>query len=428
MKERKDDFLEHIKKTLEDYEPPYEQGAWERFSEKNKKKAAVLFPMWRWAAAAAVIGVLLFSGYAIFLNNKLNDKPLTKTETTAGTDKKIAPNSTEIEANNDITKTAHTPLINATTSAKHIVPINTNNNIPQNKINTIHPIIIEQTTQEKTVKTETQKTEEKQFWENKVIEEKSEIASNNTGKTLLSVQPTESKKSKGNKWNSSFFLSPNINDLGVNVGFGYSIAYAVNSKVKITSGIAYARNSTSKSFSMPTALNDYTVTNSDIGANASAGIYRSVFSAPSIVSAGYLQSVEGSISGFDIPLELSYSLNDKLYVSGGVSGFVVIDDSRKYTFADNRNQRVTVENNGQIVENKAVTLNDATTTSIPLNANTINDKTDFLGYYNLSVGYQQKIFKKNSVSIEPFIKVPMKTITDQKLNYLGTGIKVKFDF
>jgi hypothetical protein len=52
----------------------------------------------------------------------------------------------------------------------------------------------------------------------------------------------------------------------------------------------------------------------------------------------------------------------------------------------------------------------------------------YLGFYNFSFGFKQKVSKNNTLSIEPFLKVPMKDIKTENLNLIGTGVKLKFNF
>jgi len=52
----------------------------------------------------------------------------------------------------------------------------------------------------------------------------------------------------------------------------------------------------------------------------------------------------------------------------------------------------------------------------------------YLGFYNFSFGYQQKVFGGKSFAVEPFVKLPIKQFTRENLYLIGTGLKLKFDF
>jgi hypothetical protein len=66
--------------------------------------------------------------------------------------------------------------------------------------------------------------------------------------------------------------------------------------------------------------------------------------------------------------------------------------------------------------------------SDPVDKKTATDKNFFMGFYNASIGVKQKITGKNSVSVEPFIKIPVKPTADQKLSYKNVGIRLMLDF
>jgi hypothetical protein len=51
-----------------------------------------------------------------------------------------------------------------------------------------------------------------------------------------------------------------------------------------------------------------------------------------------------------------------------------------------------------------------------------------IGFYNLSFGIKQPLSKKNTLSLEPFVKLPMKESGPDNLKLIGTGIKLKLDF
>ncbi|RZK66962.1 MAG: hypothetical protein EOO92_24705, partial [Pedobacter sp.] len=56
------------------------------------------------------------------------------------------------------------------------------------------------------------------------------------------------------------------------------------------------------------------------------------------------------------------------------------------------------------------------------------ESNNYIGFYNFSFGYKQKVAKDKSISIEPFMKVPMREVTKDNLRLMGTGVKLKFDF
>jgi hypothetical protein len=56
------------------------------------------------------------------------------------------------------------------------------------------------------------------------------------------------------------------------------------------------------------------------------------------------------------------------------------------------------------------------------------DPDKYIGFYNFSLGYKQKISKKNNIAIEPFLRLPMKTFSKENLNLTNGGLRLKIDF
>ncbi len=255
------------------------------------------------------------------------------------------------------------------------------------------------------------------------------------------------------KWQSSLYLSPTYSELGVSMGYGYSIGYAVNNRVKINTGIAYTKISASKNYDKPAASSSIvTFGTAQKGAiNAAAtGASASVISASvepvrpgntaddpknqilektfgDITMAPSLNYLEGRISGIDIPFGINYSISKKFYTEAGISGLFILKRGHTANYVENENLRITVFDNDKVVENKVVPITNNFSTSNLADPEGTH-QSNFMGFYNISMGYKQKISKTNAVSLEPFVKVPMQNSNAQKLNYLGMGVRLKFDF
>ena len=53
---------------------------------------------------------------------------------------------------------------------------------------------------------------------------------------------------------------------------------------------------------------------------------------------------------------------------------------------------------------------------------------NYLGFYNLSFGYKKKMLKRHFVAFEPFVKLPIKEVTQDNLRLVGAGLRLKVDF
>ncbi len=464
MKEQNNDIFNHLKNVLRNHEEPYDEGAWERFTAQSgtgAKKRPVI-AMWKWAVAAAVItGVVILAGVFSADREGSNHTPVAMDapenhkaadsnapagdHTIAAIDQKednlfFEEKSTGRHAfhNNRATvvlppsapKTAvlQTGLIPPDSfTAPSVQP-------PQQQEIVNAPVVKEQLAQKPEV----------DFWRNKVIEDNKQhqkpvLQDNN--RIILASTPdpaTKRKQSeKNSRWHPGVFISPLFGDLGVNMSYGVSLGYAINDKIKISSGIAHTKVTASRSYdaiasSVPSGA---IMADKPLGLqDAPSGSLKSankVMASNSYVTGpqqiSTLQQIEGSLSGIDIPVEVNYNIGKKLYAAAGVSGLVVINDNRKYTYLDSRNEKVSVQsNNGMLKEDRAVMFSEKNITSQPVEVH--DDNVPFLGFYNLSVGFRQKISGRNNVSLEPFIKIPVKSATRQKLNYNVPGIRLKFDF
>lgn len=432
MKEPIEDFLDDIKRALLTHEEPYDDGAWERFVAKNKpasKRRVVPLPLWGWLAGAAAViaGIILVTQYfrTVQINTidnkgteivtktvpKENNITIIRGDSTTQNGAYIKPH---IIKNTDGPGRAYLPSPIITDYPTNDIAISK----PEKNAVTQPPVVIQKPQPSQ---------DNGKFWENKVVKENGQpdkpINDANTKPGMLVTEPVLAHATqKEKKWQSSLYLSPTYGDLGVKMGYGYSIGYAVNNKVKISTGLAHTKISAIKNYGAPAAPSIIAAT-----PNESNTFLASARTASVVSNMPYLDSVENLASGIEIPLDVNYNLSKNLYMTGGVSGLIVLKNSPRYTYVNNQNVRITVENSsGLLKEDKILSLSDYNTTSSPISEN--GKQPNLIGFYNFSMGYKQKVSGRNAVSIEPFVKVPMKNVTDQKLNYLGMGMRVKLDF
>lgn len=195
------------------------------------------------------------------------------------------------------------------------------------------------------------------------------------------------------------------------MGYGINMAYALSSKVSISSGLAYnemgsARDNTNLSQSAPNSPS---------------------MAAAFVSTSKELRSVQTRLRGIDIPLEFRYKFSSKVYANAGVSVFAVFKQEQQNTFLQSSVESASSTSlvNEERDAFKQVLVNRVVSEEAP--AEEIKNDP-YLGFYNFSVGFKQKLSKKNSFAVEPFLKVPMKEISNDNLKLLGTGVKLRFDF
>ncbi len=456
MQEPRDEFLEQIKSTLLAHEEPYDEGAWERFAAKNTsksvaKKPTPVIPFWKWAAAAAavLIGAVLLLQYfnapntvktigdnESVVKTDINTQPAKDSQTiladTFNTATLPVPENNiahKNDFNNPQKQFSPSPIINEIFKQPKVMAEADDVDVKPLPIPVPTPTPSIAASQPAPQKQQTQPLEDKPankpFWQGGI---ETNVAKNpapqNNNAVAVNSQPnqTRDKADKSGKWLSSLYVSPNFSDAGVNMGYGYSLGYAISNKIRVSSGIAYTKVSSSKNFDAPTQPNTLAM-EATIGVSsyAKSAVASNSIAAP---SAPYVQSVESWISGIDVPVEVTYNVNNKIYATGGVSGLFVMNGENTKKIVSDLNSRAAVLDAKGDVKGYSSLAEE----SKPAYQTSSNDNGAFLGFYNVAVGFKQKVSNKNSVSVEPFIKVPMKQVSEQKLNYTGVGVRLKFDF
>ncbi|HUH33425.1 MAG TPA: hypothetical protein VLZ28_05685, partial [Daejeonella sp.] len=204
---------------------------------------------------------------------------------------------------------------------------------------------------------------------------------------------------KNNKLNLGLVVSPSYgNTKDLKMGYGVSMAFALSDKVALSSGISINEMAASKEFVQPATMTS--------------------------LNGKVLESAESNVTGIDIPFDIKYHFSKNVYTSFGVSAFAVLDQSGKNTFTEAK----LVERSFSTAEGKQETRtfveNQKTIEEVP-EADLENRK--YFGLYNFSFGFKQKVSKKKVLSIEPFVKVPIKETKKEGLRLFGTGLRFKLE-
>jgi len=423
------ELIEHIATQLHHHEESYSTGAWERFNEKNNKKPRfVIWPLW---VAAALI--LVFGGTFLLLNQQNHKTDLVIAKPKAVEKKLVEKNSVVNAKNRQVKTITLSKQINISAKEDDEVPKNISglNNQPQ-----ILVADLDKKPKDPIIKIENHNTLNNSLtnipltsYRNRkfeiAVERKREKAFKKpTFEDLLahdskiSELKTTAKSAGNSKWEQGLYVAPTMgNDNKVNMNYGFSLAYNLADKLSISSGIAYSSlSSTSNPASQKTVSSD---------ASPNAMPVSGAISSYSSSSAKSLESVNANVRGINIPLELKYNINKKLYTGIGVSALAILNNKQNNNYLVSSGKNITVANSAGIAEQRMLIVTDRVSES---QTQTSNFSDKYIGFYNFSLGYKQKISKKTDFAVEPFLRLPMKTFSKDNLNLTNGGLKLKFDF
>jgi len=430
--EPEDELITHIKSSLIGHEEEYIPGAWEKFDkkEKNSKRLIIWFSSLSGVAAMLLIGIFLFLQETPVVVPQVITK--NKTGVTLEKEGDLLKKSIDPAAD-DVPIDRLTSSINAIAERKGdsknaIPPVEIKTNdlsglilaefkqqiaVRQNLNNISSPISLRPITgitgNEATIITNADTNKE-------VIAQASETDKKLSIQEFLTeesrrnkIDPTSKTQKTNNKWEMGLVVAPSFgNSKKLNMGYGLSMGYNLTERVSLNSGISY---------------NDMAASSSMTASTGNSSPPNSVSTSSIASTSKNLESVEAKVSGIDIPLEIKYNLSKKLYANVGVSAFAVINQSRSNNYLQGTLVQ-SAPNTASFSELKTLQTERVSEEVPESEINTSN----YIGFYNFSFGFRQKISKKNTFSVEPFMKVPMKPASTENLRLIGTGVKLKFDF
>lgn len=428
------ELIDQIKDHLHAHEEAYTPGAWERFSaqEEKKKRGFIYWPLWSAAAIILIAGSLFFlrneeqNKMVVSKATKAIEKPTTiiqesTSEPVITEDKPLNKNPLTNQKTNVLNDFGSNQKVSASLIEQHKLTEPNITSIPFRQAENTAPTIvsnisINQPTLLNTIKSEriAQNLSGKNI--EFIAEKKKPGSTKITFEQILAADSYTNKfvkteKSKASdKWEPGVFVAPAMgNDNKVNMNYGFSLSYNVAKKLSISSGIAYTALS---------SKNDILNSSSNVMNSPSAS---SSFSSDS----KSLESVDARVRGINIPLELKYSISDKLYTGIGVSALAILNNRQENNYVFSQAQNTTVVNSMGYAEQKMLVVTGRVSET---QTESVVAPEKYLGFYNFSLGYKQKISPKKNIAVEPFLRVPMKNFSKDNLNLTNGGLRLKLDF
>jgi hypothetical protein len=399
-----DELIAHIKDSLMGHEERYASGSWERFAGKEKKPRGLIFWIGSLGSAAAVF--LIAIGLYFFRDNTPDQPagqavvakaPALKPPAVIRTDRSPVgvslPEAARQNTDGSIISSLSAALPGRPESTRGLIQADA---VAVNKTDEALPNANVSGTGDRTKPVrEPEKVTLQEFLNRETLiakQDKKSVAANN----------------KSDKWEMGVMVAPSFgNTSKLNMGYGLSMGYALSSKVSLSSGVSYNELAASKDLTASGAMS----------APAATSIASETKS---------LRAVETSVTGIDVPIEIRYHFNKNFYANVGVSAFAVLNRKQSNSYVE---EKLVERSSGFAADNKDVisTFVVAEKTKEEAPKSEISEDR-YLGFYNFSFGYKQKVSGSKSISIEPFMKVPMKEVSKENLRLIGTGVRLKFDF
>ncbi len=434
-------FVNKVKEVFDNHNEAYQPADWNKLQGKMGKNRRGLIIFLPYIAKAAI--VIIFLGLSVFiLNNyendiqyletaqyiKTDDLPILPNQNTTTIEKNIIDNnyiiekskkrnlmvfakrnnSTDITANNEVVINKKEELVDKegiVRNMKSVEFINNSHKCQNIELHTepdLHNI--------KQLKT-SRFTNEKPILQ--AVEDELEVDNNKQKRFGFGVEIAS----------LSSYSDIGV-DNNVNMGAGISASYKLAKNIRFSTGVLIAKQS----------LNGMVKRrNSDFANNASNkfGINDEVYgelmsdkSQSEILNSANVSNInlheqKRTFVTVDIPLNIVYKYK-KLSFTTGVSSLLHLQEQQNYKY------RMSV-NNSVYNATTATYDNFSNTTTVSRKKHIATNHFDFAKLINLSVGYGIDM-KKGSLTVEPYIKVPIGTLSSQDILMGAGGLALRYNF
>lgn len=434
MKEKKNkELIAYISEALREHSEPYKEGAWERFVEKNKKKPkVVLWPYLSGAAAVLILGCSLYLLYnrvpdarpvRVDVSNKYNPEKQGKAAQDGfDVNEQSNGDTAEPEAfrtsspKSSQTKRSAPDISVARTTDRSLKDSNERYIKGYDVSGGLELSGVSGAKGEPEPQRESIQNDEREETFPSVVRKRSQQ------ETLAYSQPSErvspeNQRSRKN-WDFGIVFSPAITNVErINLGGGVSIAYHLSEKLSIGSGISVV------DLGLQQMADNLPLQSGQFAAAAVATGDELVLMRSA--QPRELLSVNTNLLGLDVPIDLKYHLSDRFYASAGISLFTVLNESRVNNFLtpDNAFRNMDQANAYNLSQQAPELLR----TSEPA-AVTPYEGNSYSGFLNFSVGHRLPLSKKVGLSVEPFFKLPVGTLSRQDMDLRYGGLRVITNF
>lgn len=123
----------------------------------------------------------------------------------------------------------------------------------------------------------------------------------------------------------------------------------------------------------------------------------------------------------EIPITLRYRVANNVFASIGISSATFLDENYEYRFQYQQEQeRVVLNDEDELQKTMTTVLITETQSQSEPSFNTFH----LPAFYTVSVGYQQPVFEKRILTVEPFLKVPAGRLATRGIRYSAAGVQM----
>lgn len=444
MKEKKNsqekDIVDRIVEQLKaSTELPYEEGAWERFRKDHLGKTTRkrVIPLWvRSAAACAALAVL---GLWYFHAESDLDQPTLSSTST----EQVAPSrSDKLPTPPAEEKAVIVPNLVPTQLMESYQPVYSA--APNSRLSAIHVVeswmmptqaalVAQSVDIHNDVKLSKSKLSFLPDTDDSEVSERGDgafpsVFADSKGVTTTAMKEVvgESKRFRfSDKFNVGLVVAPSSTDQKVNFGGGLMLSYNVTKQLSVRTGASFqqyevgALRDPSQVASMEVAAAPERPLQNDVGLSSKSLMAR----VPLIPN---VNSVTGMVRTIDIPVEAKYSFYKGLYAGVGVSYAAVLGQQRFAHYIENVNSNPYVAGLPSNESEMRAAVEPVVRTMESANANV--NSSGFGGFVNMSVGKELKVRRGPSVSLEPYIKLPVGSFKRADMNYTNGGLRIITNF
>ena len=235
----------------------------------------------------------------------------------------------------------------------------------------------------------------------------------------------ERKMSLGDKFQLGLYVSPHRTADKFDVGAGFLVSYAINSKISLRTGTSY--NSYSVGVikdPMDMAYSEMISLENSYQDSPLAGELNFSYKQQMILP--NVNAVMGKVEALEIPLDVTYNFNNGFYSSAGVSYSAIINQQREAQYIENVGFS-SLQDKESLIPNAAQSLNKTQVKTVKSIQDNVNPN-GFNGFANFSIGKKVNMNSKMSLSVEPFVKVPLGQFRKSDLDYTNSGIRIITSF